>query len=492
MRSHDKLPRAACALAIGLGALVGCTPGPAYVRPAVATPAHYKEARGGQPAAAGGAAGWLPAHPGDSASRGDWWTLFGDSTLDQLEARVNVGNQTIKKSLADLEQAKAMVGSARASYFPTITAGMQVDPYHTSQNVVGHSLAGKTVSDYAAGMTVSWEPDLFDRVGHQVDAAQARYQASEADLASVRLSMQAELAIAYVDLRELDAESALLKQTTSDYTRAKALVQTRFDGGIASASDLAQAETQLEVAKAQLIDLGESRAQHEHAIATLVGVPPAELTLAPVNEALSVPAVPPGLPSTLLERRPDVAAAERRVAAANADVGEATSAFFPDLVLSATGGFESTSLSQWASLPSRFWAIGPALVGTLFDGGRRKQELSAARARHEAASADYRQTALNAFQEVEDNLASLDVLADESTTQQRAVDSSGHAAQLAMTRYQAGATDYLEVVSTQSVNLTQTRNLVELNRRRLEADVRLIKALGGSWASGDLPVAMRQ
>ena len=307
-----------------------------------------------------------------------------------------------------------------------------------------------------------------------------------------RLSMQAELAIAYVDLRELDAESALLKQTTSDYTRAKALVQTRFDGGIASASDLAQAETQLEVAKAQLIDLGEGRAQHEHAIATLVGVPPAELTLAPVNEALSVPAVPPGLPSTLLERRPDVAAAERRVAAANADVGEATSAFFPDLVLSATGGFESTSLSQWASLPSRFWAIGPALVGTLFDGGRRKQELSAARARHEAASADYRQTALNAFQEVEDNLASLDVLADESTTQQRAVDSSGHAAQLAMTRYQAGATDYLEVVSTQSVNLTQTRNLVELNRRRLEADVRLIKALGGSWASGDLPVAMRQ
>ncbi|GLQ95047.1 efflux transporter outer membrane subunit [Dyella acidisoli] len=461
------------AAGLSIAAMSGCTPGPAYVRPSVTVPTHYKESTPPK--------GWLAAQPGDAADRGDWWKVFGDPKLDELEARVDVGNQTIQKSLANLRQARATIGVARSSYFPQVTAGTDANVNHTSKDVVGHALAGRTVQDYSMGVTASWEPDLFDRIGHAVDAAKARAQASEADLASIRLSMHAELALDYVDLRQIDVEAALLKKLVDNYVQAKNLVQTQFDGGIASESELAQAETQLQVAKAQLIDLGEVRAQREHAMAVLMGVPPANFSLPPMDKALPLPTIPVGVPSTLLQRRPDIAAAERRVAAANADVGEATSAFFPDLVLSATGGLEASHFAQLATLPSRFWAIGPALIGTLFDGGRRHAQLSAAEATRDAAAADYRQTVLSAFQEVEDNLASLHVLADESATQQRAVDASSQAADLAMTRYQDGATDYLEVVTTQSVNLAQTRALVELSRRRFAADVGLIKALGGTW-----------
>jgi len=475
MRTRNCSMKLGYLLAAGLGvaAMSGCTPGPAYVRPSVTTPAQYKEGKPPQ--------GWLAAQPDDAVERGEWWKVFGDPKLDELEARLDVGNQNIQKSLANLQQARAMIGVARASYFPQVTAGADANGNHTSKNVLGHSLAGRTVQDYAVGVTASWEPDLFDRIGHEVDAAKAREQASEADLASMRLSMHAELALDYVDLRQIDVEAALLKQLVDNYAQAKQLVQTQFDGGIASESELEQAETQLQVAKAQLIDLGEARALREHAIAVLMGMPPANFSLSPVDKALPLPTIPVGVPSTLLQRRPDIAAAERRVAAANADVGEATSAFFPDLMLSATGGLEASHLAQLATLPSRFWAIGPALIGTLFDGGRRHAQLSAAEAKRDAAAADYRQTVLSAFQNVEDNLASLHVLADESVAQQRAVDASSRAAGLAMTRYQDGATDYLEVVTTQSVNLAQTRALVELSRRRFAADVGLIKALGGVW-----------
>lgn len=485
MQAHKLLMKRGYALVAGFGlaALAGCTPGPAYVRPSVSVPAQYKEAGKStqtQPAPQG----WLHAQPSDADSR-EWWKVFDDPTLDSLEARVTVDNQTIRKSLADLQQAQAMVGVARSSYLPTVRAGASAASDHTSKNVIGRSLAGRTVQDYSAGVTASWEPDLFDRIGHAVDAAQAREQASAADLASISLSMHADLALDYVDACQLDAEAALLQQLVGNYVQAKNLVQTQFDGGIASESELQQAITQLEVAKAQLIDVGDARAQREHAIAVLMGVPPANFTLAPVDHTLPLPPIPAGVPSTLLQRRPDIAAAERRVAAANADVGEATSAFFPDLVLSASGGMEASKFAQWAMLPSRFWAIGPALVGTLFDGGRRREELSAAKARRDAAAADYRQTVLNAFQEVEDNLASLHVLADESIVQQQAVDASSRAAKLAMVRYQDGATDYLEVVSTQSVNLAQTRAQVELSRRRFAADVGLLKALGGAWNKAD-------
>lgn len=485
---NSSLSRAACALAaaIGTALMVGCTPGPAYVRPSIQVPDQFKEAAAATPETQHVAPGWVSANPRDTAMRGDWWTLFNDDTLNALEARVDAGNQSIAKGLANLQAAKAAAKEARAAYYPTITAGVDANRFRTSQNVVGRSLAGKTVSDYAAGLDVSWEPDLFDRIGHQVDAATARYQADQADLASIRLAMHAELAIDYVDLRGVDAETALLQQTVADYTKARDLVQVRFTGGIASDSDLAEAETQLQVASAQLVDLGESRARYEHAIAMLMGTAPAELSIPVSTAAIAMPAVPPGLPSTLLQRRPDIAAAERRVVAANADVGEATSAFFPDLLLSASGGVEASRFTQLATLPSRFWAIGPALVSTLFDGGRRKQELHQAEAREDGAAADYRQTVLSAFQDVEDNLSSVRVLSDEAGTQQRAVAASGLAEKLALVRYKAGATDYLEVVTTQSVSLDQRRVYVELSRRQLESDIRLIKAIGGNWSADGL------
>lgn len=459
--------------------LTGCTPGPAYVRPSVAVPNHYKEVSTITPPP-----GWKSATPNDDADRGEWWKVFHDESLDALESRVTVSNQTIKQAVANLQQAQALVGEARAAYMPTVSAGMAIDRNHTSKNVVDRSLAGKTISDYTVGADVEWEPDLFDRIGHEVDAANARAQASQADLASVTLSMHAQLAMDYIDLRELDIEANLLSRTATVYTQARDIVKHRFDAGIAPASDLAEAESQLQATQAQLIDLGASRACYEHAIATLTGVPASTFSLPPRKDTLALPSIPTGVPSDLLERRPDIAAAERRVAAANADVGEATSAFFPDLMLSASGGMESSTLAQWASLPSHFWSIGPALVGTLFDGGRRKQALKVAEAKQDAETAVYRQTVLNAFQEVEDNLASLNVLRDETLVQQRAVDASAEALRLAMNRYQAGAIDYLEVVSAQSTNLQQTQYLSQLSQRRLDSDVLLIKALGGPWEHG--------
>ena len=470
---------AAFVAVLTVATLTGCTPGPAYVRPSVAVPNHYKGASATTPPP-----GWKSAAPNDTIDRGEWWKVFHDASLDALESRVTVSNQTIKQSVANLQQAQALVSEARAAYMPTIGAGVAVNRSHTSKNVVGRSLAGKTVSDFAVGADVEWEPDLFDRIGHEVDAANARAQASQADLESVTLSIHAQLAMDYIDLRELDIEADLLNRTVTVYAQARDIVKHRFDVGVAPASDLAEAESQLQATQAQLIDLGASRARYEDAIAMLIGVPASSFTLPPQEETIALPSIPTGVPSDLLERRPDIAAAERRVAAANADVGEATSAFFPDLMLSASGGMESSTLAQWASLPSHFWSIGPALVGTLFDGGRRKQALKAAEAKQDAATAVYRQTVLSAFQEVEDNLASLNVLRNEALVQQRAVDASTEALRLAMNQYQAGAIDYLEVVSAQSTNLEQTQYLSQLSQRRLDSDILLIKALGGLWESG--------
>lgn len=470
---------AALVAVLTVATLTGCTPGPAYVRPNVPVPNNYKDVDAVTPAP-----GWKSAAPKDTIDRGAWWKVFHDSSLDALESRVTVSNQTIKQAVANLQQAQALVGEARAAYMPTISAGVAVNRNHTSKNVVGRSLAGKTVSDYAVGADVEWEPDLFDRIGHEVDAANARAQASQADLESVTLSMHAQLAMDYVDLRELDIEADLLNRTVTVYAQARDIVQHRFDAGIAPASDVAEAESQLQATQAQLIDLGASRARYEDAIAMLIGMPASSFSLPPMKETIALPSIPTGVPSDLLERRPDIAAAERRVAAANADVGEATSAFFPDLMLSASGGMESSTLAQWASLPSHFWSIGPALVGTLFDGGRRKQALKAAEAKQDAATAVYRQTVLSAFQEVEDNMASLNVLRNEALVQQRAVDASTEALRLAMNQYKAGAIDYLEVVSVQSTNLEQTQYLSQLSQRRLDSDILLIKALGGLWEPG--------
>jgi NodT family efflux transporter outer membrane factor (OMF) lipoprotein len=405
--------------------------------------------------------------------------------LNELESRVSVSNQTIQKAVATLRQARATAGGARSSYFPTLTLGASQQRFHTSQNVIGRQqLAGRTVSDYDTGFNVSWEPDLFDKVGHAVDAANARAQASQADLAAVELSMHAELAVDYFDLHESDAEVALLKKTVSAYQDALNLVQQRFDVGIASDLDLAQAQTQLQTTQAQLIDLNVAHAQLEDAIATLVGEPAASFSLTTDGSQLAPPAIPAGVPSQLLERRPDVAAAERRVSAANADVGTATAAFFPDLMLAASGGVESSNLGHWLSLPSRFWAIGPALVGTVFDGGRRKHGLEGANAAFDATVADYRQVVLTSFQEVEDNLAATQSLAAEAEAQTLAVQSSQHALDVALSRYEGGAVSYLDVVTAQSTALASERVATEIAQRRSDACVLLIKALGGSWSGG--------
>jgi NodT family efflux transporter outer membrane factor (OMF) lipoprotein len=459
--------------------LTGCATGPRYVRPTVEVPASYKEG-GHVPGAP--APGWAVAEPGDAQPRGAWWEIFHERELNSLEKRIDVSNQTVRQAVATLEQARAIAGQARALYFPTVDAAAGVQPNHTSANVSG-SLAGKTVTDYSAGLTASWEPDLFDKIGHAATAATARAQASAADLAAVELSMHGELAVEYFDLRQVDSQAALLRGTVHAYDQALTMVRQRYDMGVASQYELAQAQTQLQTARAQLIDLGVSRAALEDAIAALIGVPAADfsLPLAPAQPA--PPKIPVGVPSELLERRPDVAAAERRVAASNADVGSAVSAFFPDVLLSATRGFESYSIGNWLTLPSRFWAVGPQIVGTLFDGGMRHERLKQAEASYQASVAAYRQVALSSFQEVEDNLAALRVLASEAQVQQAAVTDSQHALDLSLNLYRGGATDYLSVITAQTIALSNERQATAIAGRRLDASVLLIEALGGLWAT---------
>jgi NodT family efflux transporter outer membrane factor (OMF) lipoprotein len=465
--------------------LSGCAAGP-YVKPSVTVPTAYKEG-GSASSPTSPPPGWAAAVPQDAQDRGAWWEIFGDPQLNGLESRVSVSNQTIQKAVATLQEARASVGVARSSYFPTVRAGASEQRFHTSKNIIGSpELAGRSVSDYTVGLDASWEPDLFDKVGHAVDAATARAQATAADLASVQLSMHAELAIDYFDLHDSDAEIMLLQKTVTAYQDALHLVQQRFDAGIASDFDLAQAQTQLETTESQLIDLNVEHAQLQHVIATLIGEPASNFSLSTDGSQLAPPVIPSGIPSQLLERRPDVAAAERRVAASTAAVGQATAAFFPDLMLSASSGLESSNLASWFAMPSRLWTIGPALLGTVFDGGRRKHQLEKAKASCAAAVADYRQVALASFQQVEDNLAAGETLAAEAKAQESAVRSSQHALDVALKRYETGAVSYLDVIVAQSTALANERAATEIARRRSDTSVLLIKALGGLWTSPEV------
>jgi NodT family efflux transporter outer membrane factor (OMF) lipoprotein len=465
-------------IASAISALAGCALGPDYVRPTTDVPRAYEEDKT-----------WKTAQPADTLLRGDWWTLFGDRSLDTLEAQVDVSNQSLAAAEAHFAQARAQAGEARAAAAPQITAGAAADRFHTSANVVGRALAGTTVDDFALPVSASWEIDLWGRIDKSIQAAHANAQASAADAETVRLSIHAELALDYFQLRSLDAEQELLRQTLVGYRQALRMTSDRSRVGIASAADLAQAQAQLDTAQAQAIDLGVMRAQFQHAIATLTGQPAEKLVLPaetgtsgdPLAQLGALPTIPPTLPSLLLERRPDVAAAERRVAAANAQVGVARAAFFPSLTLGGTGGVESSALSQLLSVPSRFWALGPMLVAPIFDGGARRSRNLQAQAGFDAAVADYREQALVAFQEVEDNLASLRIMSDEAGVQARAVDSTQHALDLATQRYRAGAAGYLDVVVAQTAALGSKRLAVDLARRRMISTVMLIKALGGGW-----------
>lgn len=471
------------ALAVACAWLAGCAAVP-YERPAMALPGAYREAQDVNPAAAPDAAN----APQPDHVAADWWRAYGDPTLDELLARIDVSNQTLLKSAALLRDARAQVAAARADYFPTIGVGASVGSTHLSGNVLGHSRAGKTTPDHLIGVAASWEPDLFGRVGNNVDAAGARAQASADDVAAVRLSLQAEAAIDYFGIRSLDREAALLAQTVTAYTSVLQLVTNRYNGGIAAAGDVAQAQAQLDSTRAQLADLQLARRQLLHALATLIGEPASSFTLPMAahddasGDTIHLPAVPAAVPATLLQRRPDIAAAERRVAAANAQIGVARAAFFPTLMLNFSGGLESSGLAGWLTAPSRFWALGPALAATIFDGGKRQAGVDSARARFDASAADYRETVLSAIQDVEDNYAACHLLTEEAAHQQAAVDASRRALQQATERYRKGASAYLDVNVVEATTLANARALEAVHRRQLAASVALFRALGGGWS----------
>jgi len=472
------MSRASLVLAGGCAlGLVGCDFAPPYRPPVVATPVSFKEA-----------GPWQPAQPADEAPRGPWWEAFADPDLNRLEAQVNVGNQTLAAVVAAYDQARAYAQEAEAGLFPTVGLGGAITTNRQSNK---RPLRSSNQPSYYGNNFIDaqadFELDVWGRVRDFVSAGKAEAQASAADLEGVRLSLHAELASDYVTLRGLDEEIALLNDTVDAYAKALALVENRFKGDIASGIDVAQAQTQLESAKSQISDAISRRQLLEHAIATLIGQPAPAFTLAESATPITQPSVPPGVPSTLLERRPDIAAAERRVASANQLIGVAEAAFYPAVSLNALGGFQSTALNNLLSLPMTVWTLGPQAALPLFEGGLRHAELAAAEAAFEQAGANYRNTVLNAFQDVEDGLSRLHWLAQAAKDEDAAVRAAKRSVTLALTLYRDGAENYLQVVTAQTAELNAERTALDLRTRRLEAGVGLIRALGGGWTTADLP-----
>ena len=465
-------------LFVSLLLLSGCAVGPRYSKPTVSPPPGYKEVP----------PDWKSAQPNDQIARGKWWEIFQDTQLNSLEEQVNVSNQNLKAVEAQFRQARALVRFNRAAYYPTVTAGASAEREHLSQHRPLVSSSTQTnATDLVIPFDVSYEADVFGRVRHTVEAARSSAQASAADLESVSLSLHAELAVDYFQMRTLDAEEQLLNSNVTAFERALELTQNRYTGGVASAVDVAQAQTQLENTRTQAIDVLIQRAQNEHAIAALTGQPASTFSISPAAWNTPPPAIPPGLPSDLLERRPDIAAAERRVAAANAQVGEARAAYFPVFSLTGSGGFESTSIATLIQGPSGFLTAGASAAMTAFDVGRRRALSEQARAAYDESEANYRQTVLTALREVEDNLATSRILNDEAKAQQAAVAAAKHSLDLSTNRYKGGVVSYLEVTTAQSTALADERAAVDILRRRMTASVSLIKALGGGWNSSSLP-----
>jgi NodT family efflux transporter outer membrane factor (OMF) lipoprotein len=462
-----------------------CSVGPKYQAPAMRTPPAWKEA---DPQTYKEAGNWKPAEPAEAKIRGKWWEMFADPDLNRLEEQIDGSNQELKVAQSHFDEARALIRLNRANYFPTISVNPAITANRVSSNVaLTNQAASSGYGDFILPLDFSWEADIWGRIRHQVEASREEAQASAADLESVRLTLHAELAFDYFELRSADAEQKLLDDTVVAWHQARDLTQRRFDGGAASGVEVAQAQTQLDSTVAQDQDVGVQRAAYEHAIAVLIGKPPAAFALAAKPLNAEPPLIPAGVPSQLLERRPDIAAAERRVAEANAEVGIARSAYYPTVVLSAAVGLEGNSIANWFAWPSRFWAAGPELAQTLFDAGRRHATNDAAVAAWTASVATYRQTSLDAFQQVEDNLAALRMLAGESETQRNAVASAQHSLDLSMNRYTGGLVTYLEVVTAQSTALANERTAVDIQRRRMDASVLLIKALGGGWSVANLP-----
>ena len=483
MRQNRVLAGALVTLLLG-----GCMVGPEYKKPSAPMTPSYKEAEG-----------WKLANPSDHLPRGQWWTIFGDPDLNALEAQIEPANQNLRIAEARLREARAQVRFNRAALFPTISANAGASSIRDSANRpfltpnsstipgIGHGSTG----DILLGLDMSYEIDLWGRVRRTVASARREAEATAADLETARLSLQAELAMDYVELRAADAQQQLLDETVRAFEAALKLTTNRFEGGAAPKSDVAQAQTQLDTTRAQATDVAVQRTQFEHAIATLIGKPPAAFSLPARPLTTLPPGVPTGLPSELLERRPDIAAAERRVAEANEQIGIAKAAYYPTVVLNASIGFEGSSFGNLLNASSLFWSVGASITQLIFDGGRRRATSEATRANYDATVAAYRQTTLSAFQQVEDNLGALRILEQEAQQQRRAVESAQLSLQLFTNRYRGGVDNYLQVITAQAVTLANQRTDIDILRRRMDASVLLVKAVGGGWDASALSKAAK-
>ncbi len=460
--------RVVAALMAGAIGLQGCAIGPDYERPAIATPAFYKEA----PEQAGGAT-WLPAAPADALERGDWWRLFGDADLDRLAADVDAANQTIASFVATYRQAQALVRGARAARFPTLAA------VGSARRSGGRDTPEQ--SSFGLSLEGDWAPDLWGRLGRGVDSALASEQANAADLAAARLSAQVELAIDYFSLREADAEIALLERTIDGFERALQIVRNRYDAGVVAKTDVLQAETQLASTRADIANLRANRARFEHAIAVLAGKAPADFSLAAAPWVQAVPAVPLGVPSALLQRRPDIASAERAVAVANDQIGIQRSAYFPSLTLGASLSSGGSRIGDLFSVSGALWSLGVSVAQTVFDAGATRARVAAAEAGRDVAVARYRQTVLTSFQSVEDQLSIGRALAEQQVLRRQASDAADQTEQQILNRYRAGQLSYTEVVTAQASALSARRALVQVAVSRQVSAINLIESLGGGW-----------
>ncbi|HEY0210493.1 efflux transporter outer membrane subunit [Acerihabitans sp.] len=445
--------------------LAGCMVGPDYRRPAMTVPLEYKQAKG-----------WTQAAPRDQAAKGEWWAVYRDPTLSGLLSQVRISNQNVAQYEALYRQARALTAGSRANLYPTVSADAGTTRSGTQTS---------TTTAHTAQVSAGWELDLWGKLRRTVEENQANAQASAAELANITLSAQSELAQDYFQLRVMDEQIALYQESVEAYQRYLSIIDNKYRAGSESRGTLAQAQTQLESARASALDLQWQRAQLEHAIAVLIGRSPAQFSLPAARLTASLPAIPAALPSQLLQRRPDIAYAERGVAAANAAVGVAQAAYYPDLTLSASGGFQSSTLHNLISLPNRVWSLGPELSGTLLDFGATKASVEQARAAYDASVASYRQSVLSAFEEVENYLVELSTLEAETAAQQRAAESAQESARVTLNQYRAGMIDYLDVATTQNTSLSQRQNLLSLRSTQWVASVQLIVALGGGWHDED-------
>jgi NodT family efflux transporter outer membrane factor (OMF) lipoprotein len=475
-----------------MAALAGCKPvGPNYNRPAYQPPPAYKEAGASTvtppPNPQGGS--WQPANPSDGMLKGNWWEVYQDPQLNKLEDRIATTNVQLRQALETYQAARDQVAVARANLFPTVNGNVSAAPEKVSSNQPLFNKSDSTTiyNNFVIGAQASWEPDFWGRIRRTVEQARANAQASAADLATVDLTLHAEMAADYFALRGVDSEIKLLTDTVADLEQQLDLTQRRFHGGVATQADVAQAQTQLETVRAQLVDLGVARAQFEHAVGTIANYDLSSFSIPPSPLEGPLPQIPLGVPSQLLERRPDIAAAERRTAAANAQIGVAVSAYYPTIGLTASGGFESTSLSTLFEGPSSMWTLGAQAAELLFDAGQRHALTDQARHDYEARADAYRNTVFSAFQDVEDQLSGLRILEQESTVEARAVDAAQRSFDLSNARYKGGVTSYLEVLTAEATLLEDQRTAIDIESRQYADSVNLIRALGGGWDATQLP-----